>query len=319
MTFLKSIDPKKAASWVGAVLMAASLFFILRQIMSMWQDIDLSILANLWVLAALLGLAMAEGVAILLASVNYRILIKNVSGITVKRPLATVVYMVSNLYKYIPSGVMFVLGRNRMALETQGLSHGKVLLATVLEGVFAAAAAIMISGVLIFDYVIYYFYQLDIWPMVGLTLGIAALIAIPILYLFRKRLRTALDNLKTDTEVLRPTVLLKRLAFGAIPMSISASTFVVTLILLGQPMTVGLGITVIGLFVLSWLAGFLAPGVPSGIGVREAILLMFLAGSLNEGTLLSAVIIHRVLAVVGDVMGYGAALAYARVKRGTEG
>jgi len=319
MTFLKSIDPKKAASWVGAVLMAAALFFILRQIMSMWQDIDLSILANPWVLAALLGLALMEGVAILLASVNYRILIRNVSGITVERPLATVVYMVSNLYKYIPSGVMFVLGRNRMALETQGLGHGKVLLATVLEGVFVAAAAMILSGVLIFDYVIYYFYQLDIWPMAGLTLGAAALIVIPVLYLLRKRLGMYFKNLKAETEVLRPAVLLKRLAFGGVPMSISAISFTITLTLLGQPMTFGLGLTVIGLFILSWLAGFLAPGVPSGIGVREAVLLMFLAGTLNEGVLLSAVIIHRVLAVVGDVMGYGAAWGYARVKKTAEG
>ncbi|MCL2827756.1 MAG: hypothetical protein FWD99_03375 [Oscillospiraceae bacterium] len=319
MTFLKSIDPKKAASWVGAVLMAASLFFIVRQIMSMWQDIDLSILADAWVLTALLGLVLVEGSAIILASINYRILIKNVSGITVERPLATVVYMVSNLYKYIPSGVMFVLGRNRMALETQGLSHGKVLLATVLEGVFAAVAALILSGVLIFDYVIYYFYQLDIWPMVGLALGIAALIVLPVLYLFRRRIQAYFSTLKTDTEVLRPTVLLKRLAFGAVPMGLSTISFTVTLTLLGQPMTLGLGITVMGLFILSWLAGFLAPGVPSGIGVREAVLLMFLAGTLNEGILLSAVILHRVLTVVGDVMAYGAVLGYARMKKSAEG
>jgi len=64
---------------------------------------------------------------------------------------------------------------------------------------------------------------------------------------------------------------------------------------------------------LSWVAGFLTPGAPSGLGVREVVLLMFMGSTLNEGILISAMVMHRMLTVMGDVAAYGMALTYAQL------
>jgi len=314
MKQLRVIDIKQAVSWAGTVLMVLALLFISRRLLSMWHDLELSILANPWVLGVFLLVVLAEGTAIILASINFRALLANISGVVVAPPLATMTYARSNLYKYIPGGVMYVLGRNQMAIETEALGHGKVFLATALEGVFIAVAAFILSTIYTFDYAIYYFRQLDLSPLAGLILGLALLAAIPLLYCFRHRLLTILSGLKKDSTVLRPTVLAKRLAFALGQTNLSAGTFLSTLIILGQPMTVNLGTTVMGLFILSWLAGFLTPGAPSGLGVREAVLLMFLSGTLDEGILLLTVVMHRALLVVGDVAAYLMVLAYTRVK-----
>jgi hypothetical protein len=69
---------------------------------------------------------------------------------------------------------------------------------------------------------------------------------------------------------------------------------------------------------LSWLAGFLTPGAPSGLGVREVLMMMFMAGTLNEGILISAMFMHRMLTVMGDVIAYGMAFTYAQVKKRME-
>jgi len=314
MKRFRAIDTKKAASWAGTVLMLASLVFIVGRLMQMRQDLDFSIFRNPRTLSLLLLLACLEGMFILLAAVNFRNLAGDVSGVAVNRTLAIKVYATSNLYKYIPGGVMYILGRNRMAIETEALRHSRVALATVLEGVLFTIAALILSMAYASDQAIYYFRQLDISPLVGLVPALLLLVALPLLFHFRQHLGAALKNFRESNPGFRPLTLAKRQVFVLLIMNLSPLAFLATLALLGQPMTLSLGIADMGLILLSWLAGFLTPGAPSGLGIREAVLLLFLAGTLDEGILLSAMLTHRILAVAGDVIAYGIALVYVRLK-----
>jgi hypothetical protein len=315
---LKNIDIKKAASWAGSLLMVVSLGFIVRRIFLTRGDIDFSVFTNPVILFALLSVALLEGAGIIMASLNYRALVANVAGVKVKPALAVVVYTVSNLYKYIPGGVMYVLGRNKMAIDTEALSHGKVALATLLEGMFFAVAAVFVAAAFSFEHSLYYIRQSEILPLVGIIVLIVIAAAIPVVYRFRKKLADFFINLKKDTQDLRVAVMLKRLFYALVLIALWAFSFLAALMLLGQPMTFNLGIMVMGLYMLSWVAGFLTPGAPSGLGVREVVMLMFMGGTLNEGILISAMFMHRMLTVVGDVSAYGMALGYARVKRRLE-
>ena len=57
-----------------------------------------------------------------------------------------------------------------------------------------------------------------------------------------------------------------------------------------------------GAYVLAWLAGLLTPGAPAGVGVRELVLVFLLNGLVGESELLLAVVLGRVVTVVGDLM-----------------
>jgi len=74
--------------------------------------------------------------------------------------------------------------------------------------------------------------------------------------------------------------------------------------------------TIIGLYVLSWLAGFITPGAPSGLGIREAVMLMFMGAMVYEPVLLSAIVTHRALNVVGDMfslcVGHGYSVRFRK-------
>lgn len=312
---MKNINVKKAASWVGSALMVVSLGFIGRQLYLSRDGIDFTVLTDPLVLVLLLAVAVLEGAGIIIASFNYRALVKNVSGIKVKSSLAVTVYSVSNLYKYIPGGVMYILGRNKMAIDTDDLSHGKVALATVIEGTFFALAAIVITVAFSFNHAVYYIRQMEMSVWVLLVYLTALLIIVFVVWRFRGRLLVFFRNLKNDTQDLRLAVMLKRFCYAFVLISLWAFSFLATLILLGQPVTFATGFTIMGLFMLSWVAGFLTPGAPSGLGIREFVMMMFMGDTLNVGILISAMVMHRILTVIGDIAAYGIALIYAQIRK----
>lgn len=53
-------------------------------------------------------------------------------------------------------------------------------------------------------------------------------------------------------------------------------------------------------FALAWIIGFIAPGVPAGLGVREGLMLLMLAGTASEESLILFVIAARLVTVAGD-------------------
>lgn len=66
---------------------------------------------------------------------------------------------------------------------------------------------------------------------------------------------------------------------------------------------------VVPAFALSWVAGFLTPGAPAGLGVREALLVGGTAPLYGPGTALSAALALRLVTVLGDGLAFLAGLA----------
>jgi glycosyltransferase 2 family protein len=69
----------------------------------------------------------------------------------------------------------------------------------------------------------------------------------------------------------------------------------------------------IGVFSLSWLAGFVAPGAPAGLGVREGTMAAMLNPFLDQGVALVTIIAFRIASTLGDLISllWGSA-AYIR-------
>ncbi len=62
-----------------------------------------------------------------------------------------------------------------------------------------------------------------------------------------------------------------------------------------------------GTYAAAWLAGFVTPGAPAGLGVREAVLVLLLENHAAEQHLLPAVVLSRVVSALGDTIFFGAA------------
>jgi len=208
-----------------------------------------------------------------------------------------------------------VLGRNKMAIDTDGLSHAKVGIATFLEGATIAIAAITVAFTFSFRHTVYYLRQVEFATWLIILIAAVLVVLVCVAIYFRQKLHKLWLKLKEDTKDLRPLVMARRLLIAFVLIILFAFTFLATLILLGQEVTFRLGITIMGLYMLSWVAGFLTPGAPSGLGVREAVMVMFMGDTINASVLVSAMVMHRLLTVTGDVSAYGMALMIARIAK----
>lgn len=72
-------------------------------------------------------------------------------------------------------------------------------------------------------------------------------------------------------------------------------------------------------FSLAWLLGFLAPGAPAGLGVREGIMLILLAGAAPDTDLLLFVMLARAVTMLGDGLCFAGGWLESFRRRTVEG
>jgi uncharacterized membrane protein YbhN (UPF0104 family) len=302
---------KRIVSIAGTLLTAVALVFIARRLME--HDVDFSVLASPWVIAGIVLVALVNGLLMCAAAINYRAWIRNVTGITVTSSHAMKFYCASNLYKYIPGGVLFVLGRHRLAVEYGALRHSPVLFATGLEGLFTVLAVIIVILMSTSDHLSETLAQVETPTTVLAVLAVLLVLAVSIAYLYRKRIAEWFRKAAAGRQSLKARELVKRMGFALMIVFLWGAIFMFVTVLLGQPLTPNLAFTIIGLYLIAWLAGAAVPGVPGGLGVREAALLFIMSGTVCESVLLSAIIVHRILVVIGDVLAYCTAVMYRLV------
>ena len=69
-----------------------------------------------------------------------------------------------------------------------------------------------------------------------------------------------------------------------------------------------------GAFVFAWIIGFVTPGAPGGIGIRESVML-FVCGGSNSDQILLFVLLMRISSIAADVFACCIGQAYAWRKK----
>jgi hypothetical protein len=80
--------------------------------------------------------------------------------------------------------------------------------------------------------------------------------------------------------------------------------WVVAASLTPTPVTVASLLLLTGAFAGSWVFGFLTPGAPAGLGIREAILSVWLAAALGPSVAISLIIVLRIVTTLGDFLNF---------------
>lgn len=76
------------------------------------------------------------------------------------------------------------------------------------------------------------------------------------------------------------------------------------------PLTAGL----VGVYATAWLIGFLVPGAPAGLGIREALLLTGLGILYGAGSAAMGAVLLRAVTVAGDGLAFAAGLLMRRYR-----
>lgn len=213
---------------------------------------------------------------------------------------------ISQFAKYVPGNVAQYAGRVGMSLA-RGIPARALAVTLIMETLLLIAAALTVgvsTGVVStigLDLLQHHSSQLAV-ILALVVLAIAALFVIrkfapPLLRRFAPRYTPALDG-----ALLPPTAhLLRAFAFYcAMYLMTGASTIVLASFLVpGAPHDYWL---LTASLTLAWVVGFVTPGAPAGLGVREGLLLLMLTPAYTAAVASVMVIALRIVTTLGDVL-----------------
>jgi hypothetical protein len=260
-------------------------------------------------LCAILIGAMSYGLAGLLLGAAWRELLGPAARAVPGRSHQAV-YARTQIAKYLPGNLFHFAGRQLLGRR---LGHGQAALA--FASLAEAASLSALAGLLALPLV---WGRLDLSG--GWALVLAALAASGCaLWLVRSARGRALG---VKLRLTWPACELATLGLGWPQLlraaSLHAGFFVVSGMLLWLLALAAAGgdaraldpLTAIGALALAWLAGFVTPGASAGIGVREAVLILILTGSLGAEASTLVALAFRLVTTGGDALLFalGAAL-----------
>lgn len=147
-------------------------------------------------------------------------------------------------------------------------------------------------------------------PLLGaVTLfAVAALWLAPRLAIWLGRLRSGqssdLEATPTRLHLDPSTVLVCYGLYGSSFVLIGSGLWLVAHALAAGTVAIPGVLFFVGAFASSWILGFVAPGAPAGLGIREAILSAWLSGVLPPAEVVLLVVILRIATTLGDLLNF---------------
>lgn len=284
----------RLAHLAGTALALAALIFIARRI---WTSREA--LGEFWrpgILPALFGAACLGFAGTVTLAFSWWILLRYYGGSKLNFREAFKLYGGTQIAKYIPGNVFQYAGRQVIGWR-MGVSQGAMALSSIGEalGLCCVAAMLALAGLA---------WSREASFFAGCLGGAACVAAFPLSQVLLKSLSQWFPKLvpespkttwRDEWRVLGPAFAgqVAFLAAGALAFALCASLW-------GSAPAGQL----LAACSIAWLAGFVTPGAPAGLGIREAILVMTLEGPLGRNGALAAAMLFRVAWTIADVALY---------------
>jgi uncharacterized membrane protein YbhN (UPF0104 family) len=286
------------ARWFGGLLVTASSAFIGYLLWQQWAGLTATALGGRELLA-LSAAALLYAAACVPLAAAWRHLLNAFSTHRLSRATAQRIFARSQLAKYLPGNIMHLAGRHVLA-RAAGVSHAALVTALLLEvaGLVSAAGALSLPGVLLYGGLALQQWR-PLYLAVLATLLIGAALAAPWLYR-ALTCRFGLTAPPITGAALRAALAAAWLRYLVFFLLAGLSLCLLALPLLPDLTWASLPLLIF-VFCFSWAVGFLTPGAPSGIGVREAVMVLLLSDiSTVAGATLIA-LLFRAVTVLGDL------------------
>ncbi len=293
---------KQALVWFGRMLMLVSLGYLGVQ---MWthagtvQALSLGIDA----LSLLLLLTLLPALAVIAYASMWHVIISSRFNLSLRRSLY--IYGRSQIAKYLPGNVFHYVGRAALCKQF-GVSLKDCGISISIETAIMLVVATLVGGTsaIIGGYSIG-LPRLEASPMTLLALAVAVFAGY-----FLLRFRSALESYFAGWSAaftigrIGRCVLLNVMAY-----LLFGLTLYLTLSLLWPAVAAPTPLDFAGGFALAWVAGFVIPGAPGGLGIREIVLFTIYGPVLGASVAAELFVVVRILTTGADLLVYG--LTYA--------
>jgi glycosyltransferase 2 family protein len=287
---------KKVLKIIGNIFTLLCLAFIVYKLTTF--NIDFSILFNTKVLLAMLICIVLLCLPAFLNAFAYERILRFLGATDVKQKEITEIYVSSNIGKYLPGNVMHFAGRNVLGAK-YGLSNKHLLLASFFEVGLKVMLGVGVSIVFSYQYLLMMIKQSDNYYFSVIIVAVFVIMIIAFVILSFKlkgkiRLKETVRNVSFVLTMDFAIFLINIICF-----------IIISFVLMDNFTLVSNNIlSVSGIYILAWLIGYVTPGAPGGIGVKEAVMVFLLSSMMLEKDILLIAIVLRLCNVLGDLLSF---------------
>lgn len=277
--------------WIGALLALSAIVLLALQFRENASEISVRQLEGAW--KRVLAAAACYSLCGILLGLIWWLCVRCANANTPPVLACIQVNMASQLGKYLPGNVAHFAARHWM-MRKRGAAHIQLIAAGLLEAlVLVIAAAVLAVAVIqpaaerLLGWDIPFAIQLSS-VSVALVAGLAGWIL--------ARRRAWIDD---STPALRTAFLmLAAVLFGVLFFIGMSACF----ILVSDTFVLSDITNVLPWIAASWMLGFIVPGAPGGIGVREYVLVLGLSPLIGEAPALLDAALFRLVTIAGDAL-----------------
>lgn len=217
---------------------------------------------------------------------------------------AACVYAKANIGKYLPGNVMHYIERNLFATNL-GLKQKDIIFSTIIEVIGITSISIILSLVFAYNHLKNVLLELVSFRMMIFFGGISIIAFLLTHLIYVKKKDYILIFLKNRSPKEFIKVLIHISAVYTLFLVFGAAIMMFLLYSLYEfPLTFA-NISLIGIsYTIAWVLGFVVPGAPGGIGIREFVLLFLLGNTFPSDISMTAILLHRLITILGDFEAY---------------
>ncbi|MCI1268622.1 MAG: lysylphosphatidylglycerol synthase domain-containing protein [Ruminococcus sp.] len=294
---------KKTIKIVGNILTVLALLFVVKKFIDM--DADFSNLCSSGAVTAMIISFVLQTLIVIMGSFPWLVFTQSLSGVKIPFSKAMPVYTKSNIYKYLPGNVFQYIGRNKLATD-MNISHVDVACATILDIIFCVFSTAIISVLLLGKTVSLLIekYGQNLVVIACIVTLLFVLIFFVLCAKFREKMNNYFNRYKKAFERGKRRKFIQGILYYFLQNSLSAVMYFVSMkLIIGDAESTSELISLTGAFMFAWIIGFVTPGAPGGIGIRESVML-FVCGNKFSDKIMLFVLALRISSVLADIAAF---------------
>lgn len=284
---------KKWLHRFGAGLVLLSFYLLLQELMQFGPD-AMRFTSEPGLLALALAASLGYSLLLVLPAAAWSCALGGREHEAFVSKTAVIIYARSNILKYLPGNIFHFGGRQVMA-HRAGWSHRSTLMATTLEIVSlplaagcVALIALGLSEAIAYNGLPGALLPPDLTPVAAaLGFALACLAALGAAAMARRR--------GISARSLAAMVSLEIVFFAASAALVAGIAMAINV---AEPIDLPM---LAAAYLASWVLGFVVPGAPGGIGVREAAFMHLAAATVSAPAALALAILARLITTLGDL------------------
>jgi len=277
---------------VGRTLTAVAVIFLAWELYHQWGNVK-NWRPTVGQVGLLVAFSLFYGASLVALAYNWLTILSTLMGELLPARNVLLSHTQTQIAKYVPGNVFHFVSRH-MYLSALGLPHRQIALATLFELVSLPIAALCAVSVLL--------------PFANVT-DIASVdqrlaYIFPILGVLSLTFGAVILNYRRQQRLIWPIAIVLARATGF--MLFQGLIFALILQMISSEFV----FIALPIAILAWLIGFVTPGAPGGVAVREALLIKLLAIAALQEDILIVALLFRLVTSAGDLAIYGFGRAF---------